>query len=116
MQLQMILIPGDSRVIPNSLSCPLRTCLTTPIAVIFLLKYAPTLPSTQEWTICRQLCLLWVFQDPADHNKLVIDPEAAEVIKQIFYWKIQGLSTERIADKLNDLGILCPMEYKHSWE
>ena len=54
------------------------------------------------------------FKDPADHNKLVIDPEAAEVIKQIFYWKIQGLSTERIADKLNDLGILCPMEYKHS--
>ena len=53
-------------------------------------------------------------KDPADHNKLVIDPEAAEVIKQIFYWKIQGLSTERIADKLNDLGILCPMEYKHS--
>lgn len=54
------------------------------------------------------------FKDPADHNKLVIDPEAAEVVKQIFYWKIQGLSTERIADKLNALGILCPMEYKHS--
>ena len=43
---KVILIPGDSRVIPNSLSCPLRTCLTTPIAVIFLLKYAPTLPSS----------------------------------------------------------------------
>ena len=54
------------------------------------------------------------FKDPADHNKLVIDPEAAEVVKQIFYWKIQGLSAERIADKLNGLGILCPMEYKRS--
>ena len=29
----------------NSLSCPLRTCLTTPIAVIFLPKYAPILRS-----------------------------------------------------------------------
>lgn len=51
-------------------------------------------------------------KDPADHNQLIIDPEAAEIVRCIFDWKIHGLSAERIADKLNSQGILCPMEYK----
>lgn len=51
-------------------------------------------------------------KDPADHNRLIIDPEAAEIVRSIFTWKIQGLSAERIADKLNSQGIPCPMEYK----
>ena len=53
-------------------------------------------------------------KDPADHNKLIIDPEAAEIVRCIFDWKIHGLSADRIADKLNSQGILCPMEYKRS--
>lgn len=53
-------------------------------------------------------------KDPADHNRLVIDPDAAPVIQQIFFWKINGLSAARIADRLNELGVLCPMEYKKS--
>ena len=51
-------------------------------------------------------------KDPADHNQLIIDPEAADVVRCIFDWKIHGLSAERIADRLNGQGILCPMEYK----
>lgn len=54
------------------------------------------------------------FKDPADHNKLIIDPDAAVIVQRIFYWKIQGLSADRIADKLNGQGVLCPMEYKRS--
>lgn len=53
-------------------------------------------------------------KDPADHNQLIIDPEASIIVQRIFYWKIQGLSADRIADKLNRQGILCPMEYKRS--
>lgn len=53
-------------------------------------------------------------KDPADHNHLVIDQDAAPVIQQIFFWKINGLSAARIADRLNSLGVLCPMEYKKS--
>ena len=53
-------------------------------------------------------------KDPADHNQLIIDPEASIIVQRIFYWKIQGLSADRIADKLNHQGILCPMEYKRS--
>lgn len=51
-------------------------------------------------------------KDPADHNHLVIDHDTAPVIQQIFFWKINGLSAARIADRLNSLGVLCPMEYK----
>lgn len=51
-------------------------------------------------------------KDPADHNQLIIDPEAAEIVRCVFDWKIHGLSAERIAVRLNSQGILCPMEYK----
>lgn len=49
-----------------------------------------------------------------DKNKLVIDEKAAEIVRQIFQWKIDGMSGTRIADKLNRLGVLTPMEYKHN--
>lgn len=46
-------------------------------------------------------------------NQLVIDEPAADVVRRIFQWKIEGMSGSRIADKLNDLGIPTPIEYKH---
>lgn len=49
-----------------------------------------------------------------DKNRLIIDEKAAETVRQIFQWKINGMSGGRIAEKLNELGILTPMEYKHS--
>ena len=51
-------------------------------------------------------------KNPSDHNHLIIDPEAIGVIRKIFDWKLEGLSTDRIAEKLNQLGIPSPMEYK----
>lgn len=38
------------------------------------------------------------------------------MVRQIFKWKIGGMSGERIAEKLNELGIPTPMEYKHKSE
>ena len=46
-------------------------------------------------------------------NKLIIDEKAASVVRQIFKWKIGGMSGARIAEKLNELGIPTPMQYKH---
>lgn len=51
-------------------------------------------------------------KDPADHHKLVVDEYAAGVVKDIFKWKLEGVSQQRIADRLNDRGELSPMEYK----
>lgn len=52
----------------------------------------------------------------ADNNKnrLVVDDYAAEVVRNIFDWKMEGMAVSAIADKLNGLGILSPKEYKKS--
>lgn len=49
-----------------------------------------------------------------DHNKLIVDETAADVVRLIFRWKLDGQSAEAIAGKLGDLGIPSPMEYKKS--
>lgn len=52
----------------------------------------------------------------ADHNKnkLVADNYAAEIVRKIFNWKMEGMAVSAIADQLNELGILSPKEYKKS--
>ena len=47
-----------------------------------------------------------------DKNKLIVDPYAAEIVKEIFGMKMDGMSQQAIADELNRLGILFPAEYK----
>lgn len=49
-----------------------------------------------------------------DKNRLVIDEYAAENVRRIFAWKIEGMAIAAIAEKLNSLGILSPKEYKRS--
>lgn len=51
-------------------------------------------------------------KDPADRHKLIVDDFAAGIVGDIFRWKLEGASQQRIADKLNELGVLSPMEYK----
>lgn len=53
-------------------------------------------------------------KDPLDHNHLVIDDEAASVVRDIFDWFIGGMSILGIARKLNLLGVLNPTAYKRS--
>ena len=53
-------------------------------------------------------------KDPEDHNKLIPDTYASEVVRAIYKWKLEGMSQGRIAEKLNLQGVLCPMEYKLS--
>ncbi len=53
-------------------------------------------------------------RDKNNKNRLVIDGTAADVVKLIFRWKLDGMSAEAIANKLNGLGIPSPMEYKKS--
>ncbi len=53
-------------------------------------------------------------KDKEDRNHLVIDDYAADVVRDIFTMKLCGMSQQAIADKLNDDGILSPMQYKKS--
>ena len=51
-------------------------------------------------------------KDSDDKSKLVVDQFAADVVRDIFRWKIEGLSPQNIAVRLNELGIPSPAEYK----
>lgn len=49
-----------------------------------------------------------------DKNRLEIDPYAAGVVEDIYRWKLDGMNQAAIARRLNDQGILSPLEYKKS--
>lgn len=51
-------------------------------------------------------------KDENNRNQLVVDTYAGQVVQDIFRMKINGMSQYRIADALNEQGILSPMEYK----
>jgi len=51
-------------------------------------------------------------RDEENRNQLVVDDYPASVVQEIFQWKMDGHSADRIADMLNERGILSPLEYK----
>ena len=51
-------------------------------------------------------------KDPENKNRLLIDEEAAEVVREIFRLFLDGVSKRAIALRLNELGILNPAAYK----
>ncbi|MBR1476938.1 MAG: recombinase family protein, partial [Lachnospiraceae bacterium] len=53
-------------------------------------------------------------KDPQDKNKIIVDEYAGDIVRQIFSLYKDGVSICRIADHLNELGVLSPMEYKIS--
>lgn len=53
-------------------------------------------------------------KDDADKNHLIVDEYAADIVRDIFSWKLKGVSPQDIATRLNRSGVLSPMEYKKS--
>lgn len=53
-------------------------------------------------------------RNPEDKNQLIVDEFAAQTVRDIFRWKIEGLSAQKTADRLNARGILPPMAYKRN--
>lgn len=53
-------------------------------------------------------------KDPNDKHALLVDPEAAEVVKQIFTLFLSGMTVRAVVNHLNDHGIMCPSVYKQS--
>lgn len=51
-------------------------------------------------------------KDPNDKHALLVDPEAAEVVKSIFTLFLSGMNKRGITYYLNDHGTLCPTAYK----
>ncbi len=53
-------------------------------------------------------------KDPNDKNKLIIDEEAAQVVRDIFKWCLEGMSKRAICKQLKAYGIPNPTAYKRS--
>ena len=49
---------------------------------------------------------------PEDRHRLVVDPEAAEIVQMIFRWYADGVSASGIVKQLNALQIMPPSVYK----
>ena len=53
-------------------------------------------------------------KDPDNKNHLVIDEDAAHVVREIYRRRIDGASAQKIAGELNERGVLSPLAYKIS--
>ena len=53
-------------------------------------------------------------KDPNDINHLLVDPYAANIVRLVFRRKLEGYNSQRIAEELNEMGVLPPAEYKRS--
>ena len=53
-------------------------------------------------------------RDISIKNHLIVDEYAADIVRLIFNLKIDGYSSQRIAARLNEMGVLPPLEYKRS--
>ena len=50
-------------------------------------------------------------KDPNNHHRLLVDENAAPVVRQIFQWAIDGISLYETVKRLNESGILSPGRY-----
>lgn len=50
-------------------------------------------------------------KDPNDYHKLIIDPEAADIVKRIFDMALKGYTRQDIVKELNELHIITPSLY-----
>ena len=51
-------------------------------------------------------------KDPADHSRLLVDGQAAAVVRDIFDWFVGGMSVLGTAKRLNEMGVPNPSAYK----
>ena len=51
-------------------------------------------------------------KDPENKHHLIIDPESASIVKLIYKWTLEGMGRTKIAQKLNEMGVLNPLGYK----
>lgn len=49
-----------------------------------------------------------------DKKEIIVDEYASQIVAKIFNWKIEGYNQQQIANKLNEQGILSPLDYKMS--
>jgi len=58
-------------------------------------------------------CPVYGYKKSEDNNnQLILDDYPANIVRDIFRMKIEGISAMKIAEYLNNIGVLSPLEYK----
>lgn len=52
-------------------------------------------------------------KSPEDKHRIVIDPQTAPVVRDMFAWRVSGLSYQNIARRLTERHILSPSQYRY---
>ena len=66
----------------------------------------------ERWAFLSPYAPYGYVKDPEDKNHLLVDAEAAEVIRRIFQMAADGAKTWQIAAALNGDGVISPKNYK----
>ena len=53
-------------------------------------------------------------KDPKDCHKLVVNPDTAPIVRQIFQWAAEGIAVNEITKRLAGSGVLTPGKYAES--
>lgn len=98
----------------STLSMHLKNLVNTVYATDISAKVCPVLRGKQErgefigaWAAYGYL------KSKEDKHCLVVDDNVAHIVRNVFQWRLQGISYQRIARKLNDLGIPSPSAYRY---
>lgn len=95
----------------NSIIVPFKNLINDEYCRDISLKVRSALKA--KWLNGEYACSMFPYGYLKDeHNHLIIDPEAAKVVKLIFEWTIQGKGRNKISNDLNEMGILSPAGHK----
>lgn len=98
----------------STLSMHLRNLVNTVYATDISAKICPVLRGKQERGefIGAWASYGYLKSEENKHN-LVVDDEVAHIVRDIFQWRLHGISYQMIARKLNDLGVPSPSAYRY---
>lgn len=107
---------SESEVSQNDyLSLPIKSLINESYPANTSISIRGTLNSMRKEGLFVAAFTFYGFKkDPENRHKIIIDPMAGEVVRDIFRLKLSGYSQDHIADYLEDKGILTPADYKVS--
>jgi hypothetical protein len=104
----------DSNAGDGGILLPLKNIIAESYALDIGRKIRSSLAQNiKEGKLIGRFAPYGYLKDPENRHKLIIDPEAAPVVRLIFEWTLQGLTATEVAKRLNEEGFLSPGAYKH---
>lgn len=103
---------ADETAVSNNLMVPFKNLINDAYCRDISIKIRSHLKVKRKHGEFIGAFAVYGYKRGEDKNKLLVDTCAAEIVKEIFHMKINGMSQQAIADELNSFGILSPAEYK----